>query len=156
MDEDALEISLVNDLREIAGVAARIDDFCSAHDLSPQVGYGVNLAIDEILTNTISYGYDDDEPHRIELIVRLDGETLTVVIVDDSNAFDLSQAPQPDLEGSLEDRPLGGLGLFLVHQVMDSVNYQRIRECNVVTLTKNMTEESAATEDDNQPTADLP
>lgn len=156
MDDDALEISLVNDLREIAGVAARIDDFCSAHDLSPQVGYGVNLAIDEILTNTISYGYDDDEPHRIELIVRLDGETLTVVIVDDSKAFDLSQAPEPDVGASLEDRVLGGLGLFLVHQVMDSVNYQRVKGCNVVTLTKNTTEESDAREDDDRSTADLP
>ena len=135
--DDALEISLINDLREIAGVAARIDGFCSTHDLSPQVGYGVNLAIDEILTNTISYGYDDDEPHRIELIVRLEGETLTVVIVDDSRAFDLSQAPRADLETPLEDRVLGDLGLFLVHQVMNNVDYRRIDGCNVVTLTKN-------------------
>ena len=148
--DDALEISLVNDLREIAGVAARIDDFCSAHDLAPQVGYGVNLAIDEILTNTISYGYDDDEPHRIELIVRLEEATLTVVIVDDSKAFDLSQAPEPDLEAPLEDRVLGGLGLFLVHQVMDSVDYQHVDGCNVVTLTKDTTEESDVAENDGQ------
>lgn len=149
MDE-AVEISLVNDLREIAGVAARIDDFCSMHDLAPQVGYGVNLAVDEILTNTISYGYDDDKPHRIELIVRLDGEMLTVVIVDDSKAFDLSQAPEPDIEASLEDRSLHGLGLFLVHRVMDSVNYQHIRECNIVTLTKSTAEERDAAGDDGQ------
>ena len=154
--DDALEISLVNDLREIAGVAARIDDFCSAHDLAPQVGYGVNLAIDEILTNTISYGYDDDEPHRIELIVRLEEATLTVVIVDDSKAFDLSQAPEPDLEAPLEDRVLGGLGLFLVHQVMDSVDYQHVDGCNVVTLTKDTTEESDGREDDNPSTVDVP
>ncbi len=150
MDDDTLEISLVSDLREIAGVAARIDDFCSTHDLAAQVGYGANLAIDEILTNTISYGYDDDEPHRIELIVRLEEETLIVVIVDDGKAFDLSQAPEPDLEASLEDQVLGRLGLFLVHQVMDSVNYQRIRGCNVVTLTKNATDEGDVAESDGQ------
>lgn len=140
LQADVLEISLVNDLREIAGVAARIDDFCSAHGLSPQVGYGVNLAIDEILTNTISYGYDDEEPHRIELIVRLEEEALAVIIVDDSKAFDLSQAPEPGPETSLEVRLLDGLGLFLVHQVMDDVAYQRIDGCNVVTLTKKTTE----------------
>ncbi len=140
LDDDTLEISLVNDLREIAGVAARIDGFCSARDMAPQIGYAVNLSIDEILTNTISYGYDDDDPHRIEITVRLEGEKLVVVIVDDSRTFDPSQMRDPDIEASIEDRAVGGLGLFLVQQMMDSVEYQRRDGCNVVTLTKNTTE----------------
>ena len=64
LDEKALEISLVNDLREIARVAVQIDDFCAARDLGPQVAYAVNLSIDEILTNTISYRVHDE--NRIE------------------------------------------------------------------------------------------
>ena len=59
MDGESLEVSLANELREIAGVAARIDEFCAAHDLG-HAAYAVNLAIDEILTNTIEYGYEDD------------------------------------------------------------------------------------------------
>ena len=137
LDEKALEISLVNDLREIARVAAQIDDFCAARDLGPQVAYAVNLSIDEILTNTISYGYNDEEPHRIEIIVCMEAKTFVVVIVDNSTAFDLSQAPEStNIEASLENRPLGGLGLFLVHQMMDSVGYRRVEGCNIVTLTK--------------------
>ena len=138
-DDDSLEVSLVNDLREIAGVAAKIDDFCAAQALAPQIAYAVNLSIDEILTNTISYGYDDDEQHRIELVVRLEDAGLIVVIVDDSRAFDPSLVQQPDHEAPLEDRALGGLGLFLVQQMMDGVDYQRRDGCNVVILTKNTT-----------------
>ena len=136
MSDESLEVSLANELREIAGVAAQIDEFCAAHDLQ-HVAYAVNLAIDEILTNTISYGYEDDERHQIEIIVRVEAEALVVAIVDDSMPFDLALAPERDLEASLEDTPLGGLGLFLVHRMMDSVEYRREEGCNVVTLVKN-------------------
>ena len=136
MNGESLEISLGNELREIAGVAARIDEFCASRDLQ-HAAYAVNLAIDEILTNTIEHGYEDDERHRIELIVRVEEESLVVVIVDDSLPVDLGIAPERDLDASLEDTALGGLGLFLVHQMMDSVDYRREEGCNVVTLVKN-------------------
>ena len=136
VDDESLEISLVNELREIVGVAARIDAFCEARNLEPQLAYAVNLSVDEILTNTVTHGYDDEDAHRIEVIVRVEGETIVVVIVDDSSAFDPSRAPQPDVEASLESGALEGLGLFLVHQMMDEVEYRRVEGCNVVTLTK--------------------
>lgn len=135
MDDSGIDIALANDLREIAGVAAKIDGFCEGQELAPQIAYAVNLAIEEILTNTISHGYD--EAHRIELVVLLEGETLEVVIVDDSRASDPSLQQQPDIEASVEDGDLGGLGLYLVQQMMDGVDYQRREGCNVVTLTKN-------------------
>ena len=144
VDDAFIEVSLGNDLREIAGVAAGIDAFCADYGLEAQIAYAVNLAIDEILTNTISYGYDDEEPHRIELILRLEGATLVVVIVDDSRAFDPSLVSAPDIDASIEDRDLGGLGLFLVQQMMDGVDYQRRDGCNVVTLTKNTATDETA------------
>ena len=136
MTGEALEVSLVNDLRELARLAARIEEFCSARDLGPQVGYAINLSVDEILTHTISRGYGDDEPHRIEVIVCMEGDEIVVDIVDDSTAFDVSQAPDSDLASSIEDGNLDELGLFLVHQMMDRVEYRRVEGCNVVTLTK--------------------
>jgi len=139
MDDKALEVSLVNDLRELARIAERIDEFCADRDLGPRLAYAVNLAVDEILTNTISYGYDDQEPHRIALIVSMKADAVVVEIVDDSNAFDLSEAPESDVESSIEDRVPGGLGLILVHQMMDSVEYRRVGDRNVVTLTKKTT-----------------
>ena len=138
MDDNVLEIAIANELREIVAAAAKIDAFCEEQELAPEIAYAVNLSIDEILTNTISYGYDDDEPHRIEIIVRLEPDSLVVVIVDDSAPFDLSATPETDVEATLEDREVGGLGLFLVHQMMDKVEYERVDGCNVVTLTKSM------------------
>ncbi len=93
MAEPSLEISIANDLRELAGVAAQVDGFCDAHGLGAPTAYAVNLSIDEILSNTIGYGYEDDDAHRIELVVRLDGETVTVLIVDDARPFDVSAPP---------------------------------------------------------------
>lgn len=139
MNGESLEISLANELREIAAVAAKIDEFCTAHGLT-HAAYAVNLAIDEILTNTIEHGYEDDDRHRIEVILRVEADALVVVIVDDSLPFDLGIAPERDLDASLEDTALGGLGLFLVHQMMDSVDYRREDGCNVVTLVKNTRE----------------
>ena len=136
LDENVLEIALANDLQEIVGVSEKIDAFCEGKDLSPEIAYAVNLSIDEILTNTISYGYDDDEPHRIEIVLRLEVDSLFVVITDDSAPFDLSATPEADVEASLDEREVGGLGLFLVHQMMDKVEYERVEDRNVVTLTK--------------------
>ena len=138
-----LELSLVNDLREIGAAAAKIDAFCEAQGISSQIAYAVNLSIDEILTNTISYGYDDDAEHRIDLTFRVDGETLAVVIVDDGRPFDSSTEREPDVDASLEERALGGLGLFLVQQMMDDVAYRRTDDRNVITLRKSTAEEAA-------------
>ena len=135
--DGTLELSLVNDLREIGVAAAKIDAFCEGRSLPPQIAYAVNLSIDEILTNTISYGYDDEDEHRIGLTLRLEGDTLIVVIVDDGRAFDSSLEREPNLEAPLEERSLGGLGLFLVQQMMDDMAYQRRDDVNVITLRKN-------------------
>ena len=126
-----IEIGVVNDLREIAGVAAKIDDFCASRELSPEVAYAVNLAIDELLSITIEKGYQDDDPHRIEVILRQEGDSLVVILVDDADPADPT-VPDAEDEGD-------GLGLLLVNQMMDELAYQRRADCNVVTLTKNTT-----------------
>lgn len=137
-NEKVLELSLANDLSELAGVAARIDAFCESQRLESEIAFAVNLSIDELLTNTISYGYRDEEIHRIELEVRIDGNELVVVMVDDSAAFDVSEETSPELDASLQERAVGGLGLFLVHQMMDGVEYRRRDGRNEVTLTKHL------------------
>ncbi len=139
MDENGIEISIANDVREIAGVAARIDEFCDAREIGPKITYALNLSIDEVLTNTIDYGYDDDEPHRIEIALRKEADRLVVAIEDDSREFDPSgPPPEVDFDATLEDRAVGGLGLFLVHELMDRVDYRRADGRNFVTLTKSL------------------
>ena len=133
-----LEFSLVNDLRGISSAAARIDAFCAAHGLSPGIRFDVTLAIEELVTNTIGYGYDDGGEHSIDVVLRIEGDTLTVEIADDGRAFDPLQAPEPDLGAPLEERAVGGLGIYLVRKTMDGVAYRRQDGRNVVTLTKHV------------------
>ncbi|MDE0406680.1 MAG: ATP-binding protein [Alphaproteobacteria bacterium] len=132
-----VEAALANDLREIAGIAARIDGFCAGHGIAREVAYAVNLALEELLSNTIAYGYNDEEPHRIEVLLRLEGQALVVIVVDDARAFDPTRTPEPDPASLLDDEDgLGGLGLLLVNRMMDRVEYQRRAGCNVTVLTK--------------------
>lgn len=133
---ETVQIALENDLRKIARVASRIEEFCSAHGIAEETAFAVNLAIDELLTNTISYGYDDDEAHRIEVILCLEGKTLVVAVVDDSAPFDPTELREPDLDAPIDGQEMDGLGMLLVNRMMDGVEYQRRGECNVVTLTK--------------------
>ena len=130
-----LEFSLANDLRGISSAAAGIDAFCAAHGLSPGIRFEVTLAVDELVTNTIGYGYDDGQ-NSINLVLRMDGDTPTVEIADDGRAFDPLQAAEPDLGASLQDRARGGLGIYLVRKTMDGVTYRRQDGRNLVTLTK--------------------
>ena len=130
-----LEFSIANDLCGISSAAARIDAFCAAHDLASGISFDVTLAVDELVTNAIGYGFDDDGEHRIDIALCLDGEILAVEIVDDGKAFDPLQAPEPDLSAPAEERARGVLGIYLVRKTMDTVAYRREKGRNVVTLT---------------------
>ena len=133
---DTLEISVANDLRGISSAAARIDAFCTAHGLASRICFAVTLVVDELVTNTIGYGYDDNGEHRIDLALRIEGGTLTVEIADDGRVFDPFRAPEQDMSASMEERARGGLGIYLVRKTMDTVAYRRKDGRNVVTLTK--------------------
>lgn len=136
--KDSLTFSIVNNLREITRVGERIDGFCAARGLESRIGYAVNLAIDEVLVNTITYGYEDEELHYIEITVCKTEDSIEVSITDDGREFDSSQVPETDFAGSLDGRPLGGLGLLLVHQVMDKVEYKRSGDRNILTFRKSI------------------
>ncbi len=99
------------------------------------ISFDVTLAVDELVTNAIGYGCDDGE-HRIDIALRLEGDTLTVEIADDGKAFDPLQVPEPDLSAPAEQHAGGGVGIWLVRKTMDAVAYRRENGRNVVTLAK--------------------
>ncbi len=140
MSESDLSIRVANDLKELAVIAERVDEFCGKHEISPAVAYQVNVSIDELLTNTISYGYADGARHEIGIDLRLDGEKLIVRIEDDANQFDLTDSDpnKADTDSELELRTPGGLGIFFVHQMMDTVSYYREKNKNIVLLAKKL------------------
>lgn len=135
---DALDLRLRNDLEEIPRLAETIEDFLGGHDLPPALAFNFNLALDELLTNVISYAFEPGSEHEIAVRVALAGDGLvTAEIVDDGPAFDpFTDARPPVLEGDVDDRPVGGLGIHFVKSMMDDVRYERRGDRNHVLLAK--------------------
>ncbi len=131
-----LHFSLINDLRELGVAAAKVDAFCAEHGVSRDIAFAVNVSVDELLTNTISYGFDDGESHRIEMTVRIEDDVLVIELVDDATPYDPTRAPHPDIDAPIERRPIGGLGVHFVRELMDGFSYRRSEGRNIVTLTK--------------------
>ncbi len=106
--------------------------------LSPSVGADLRLALDELVTNTICYGYEDQAPHQIEIAVARLADELRITLEDDGRPFDPLGVAAPDTTQPLEERATGGLGLHLVKKVMDDVAYERRGTRNVIRLRKRL------------------
>jgi len=101
----------------------------------------VNVSLEELLTNVISYGYEDTQEH--EIILRLsfaDGE-MTAEIEDDGRPFNPLEMTEPDINKPLEERQVGGLGIYLVRKFMTNLAYQRHEGKNRLTLKKKIATE---------------
>jgi|JFJP01.1.fsa_nt_gi anti-sigma regulatory factor (Ser/Thr protein kinase) len=136
--EQKLKIEIRNNLQEIARIGEILEDFGQKYNVSTKVVHTLYLAIDELVTNTISYGYPDKTLHIITLDLTLTKTDFTIVIRDDGEEFDPNNAPEPDLNSSVENRRVGGLGIHLVKNLLNKFEYKRINKMNVVTLMKNL------------------
>jgi serine/threonine-protein kinase RsbW len=128
-----------NRLQEIPLLAERIDAFAALHEIEPATIFQVNLVIDELLTNVISYGYPQNGDHQIEITLVLQEEQLVITIVDDGEAFNpILQAPEVELDATVEERKVGGLGLHFMRTMMDALDYRRQDGYNKLQLTKKL------------------
>jgi len=113
-----------------------IADCCAKHDIPSDTVFDLKLAVDEACTNIIAHGYKGMDPGSIILSFRIQPNRILVQITDFGHVFEPEAGPKPDVEAALEDRELGGLGLFLIYQTMDNINYQSSEEGNTLTFTK--------------------
>jgi sigma-B regulation protein RsbU (phosphoserine phosphatase) len=134
--EQELSVVLKNDLGEIPVLAEAVERFGDAHAWPMKLVLDLNLALEELITNTISYGYADPDEHRISVSLRIADDTVVVDIEDDAKPFDPFTAPKPDIHASLEDRAIGGLGVHIVKTLMDGVNHSYADGRNHVRLEK--------------------
>jgi serine/threonine-protein kinase RsbW len=131
-----LEVVLDNDVAELERLADAVDGFAAAAGLPPEVAFKLNLCFDELITNTISYGYPDGGRHAIRVRLEADGREVRAEVEDDADAFDpFTEAPPPDLDSDVETRRVGGLGVFLVQRSVDHARYRREGGRNLVQLT---------------------
>ncbi len=131
----SLDIVIKNDFSELGGLCLDVNGFLEKHSMAARVVYAVNLAIEEVLTNIIKYGYDDSKPHDISVHLTLEGEGLRLVLVDDGRRFDVDKAPEPDMSIPASDREVGGLGIHLVRNMLDTLTYTRNGNKNTLELT---------------------
>lgn len=129
---------LRNDLQEIERAAEIVAAFGAAHHLSSDDLFALNLSLEEVLTNVIHYAYDPGTEHTFDLRLTLDDALLTVEVEDGGRAFNPLDRADPDIDQPLEERPIGGLGIYLVRQLMDEVHYCRQADHNLLTLKKRL------------------
>lgn len=134
--ERTLTLHLPNRLSVIGETADGIADFLRGHGVSERAIGHLALALDEAMTNTIAYAWPEGGDHELILVLSVDDAAVVAVVSDDGIAFDPLEVPPPDLESSLEDRPVGGLGVHFMKTLMDEVSYRRAEERNVLTLRK--------------------
>jgi serine/threonine-protein kinase RsbW len=129
-------IVLPNQLTELERVAREIEAFGEAHGIAPNLIFHVKVALDEILTNVISYGYPEGGEHMITVRLALKAAELVIEVEDDGRPFNPLTVAPPDLEESPEERPIGGLGLHLVRKMMDRLEYRREQDKNLLVMIK--------------------
>lgn len=113
-----------------------IADCCVHYEVREDTVFELQLAVDEACTNVIEHGYKGMDPGSIILSFRIEPRRILVQITDFGHAFEPTDADKPDVEATLEDRELGGLGLYLIYQTMDNIEYRESEEGNTLTFTK--------------------
>jgi anti-anti-sigma factor len=128
--DNILKLSIKNEMSELEGLYANVNQFLAKHKTPYRSGYAVNLAIEELVVNVIRYAYVDDDEHAIDIGLGVIGEQIILEIRDTGRPFDPREAPPHDPD--VEDLEVGGLGLTLVLDLVDGLTYRRENEKNHV------------------------
>jgi sigma-B regulation protein RsbU (phosphoserine phosphatase) len=134
-ERNSLELSIPADIAELARVQQGTEKFAADSNMPAGATQKMNIVLDELLNNTISYGFEDAEGHEIQLAIESNEDHVTLRISDDGIPFNPFTLSNPDTSLSAEERDIGGLGVMLVKELTDSQVYQRLSDRNVITLT---------------------
>jgi sigma-B regulation protein RsbU (phosphoserine phosphatase) len=129
-------ITLINDIEQVPQLADFVDMVCEEVGFDPTLSLQMNLAIEEAVVNVMTYAYPTGTVGNVNIEAQANDERLKFTIVDSGIPFDPTAKAEVDTTLSVEERPIGGLGIHLVRQLMDSINYERIDGKNVLTLRK--------------------
>jgi len=127
-----------NDVHEVSKFSAFMKSVMEKMGVETSLARKLRLAVEEAVVNVIDYAYPAGQEGDIEVRMMFDGETLKTVIIDSGVAFDPTAKEKADTSLSIEDRQIGGLGILLVRELMDSINYERAEGQNFLTLIKKL------------------
>jgi len=131
-----ITLELSADMAGLEKADKTLDELALVVHLPEETLFQVRLVLEEVLMNVISYGAGGGAVPHVQLNMAHEDGTLSMEIADNGIAFDPLQLPAPDLDAEIDDRPIGGLGIFLVRELMDSVTYRRDGDWNRLTVTK--------------------
>ena len=124
-------ITVENRLEELNRVYSCLEGFAAEAQLPEQARRSLLLVTEELFTNMIHHGYEDGVSDTITIVFGRDGDDIKIVLRDHARAFDLAQTPtRPDEKLTLDEMKIGGLGLFLVHELARSVINRRNGDAN--------------------------
>ena len=136
------ELRIKNEVSELEKVALFVEEIGEELGLSMELQMNLNLVMEEMVTNVIFYAYPQGEVADIELLAKSDGKELTFVLSDQGKEFDPTAKEDADLDVNPADRELGGMGIFIVKNIMNKVTYQRLEGKNLLTMTKGIDDQS--------------
>ena len=128
--EGELKLAIDNEASELKDLSTTVTQFLDDHNVPHRAAYAIDLAIDELVTNVMRYAYVDAETHLIDIELAVEREQALLRIVDDGRPFDPRRGPALDLHA--ENRDIGGLGLILVLDMVDTLKYRRVDDKNCV------------------------
>ena len=128
-------ISLTPDLSSITELEQSLEEFASAHELDIGLQNRLNLMLEELIANSVNYSLHSVSGPELELCLSVEDTFVLAQVEDNGPAFDpFTEAPEADTTSALEDRPIGGLGIFLTKKFADQYTYERVGDRNRVTL----------------------
>ena len=132
-------ITLPNDVQATTELGMFVDEVCENVGFDMSTTFKLNLAIEEAVVNVMSYAYPAGTKGDVDIDAEADDEQLKFVISDSGTPFDPTQKGEVDTTLSAEEHGIGGLGIHLIRQIMDTINYERVDGKNVLTLRKKLT-----------------
>jgi sigma-B regulation protein RsbU (phosphoserine phosphatase) len=133
-NQRTISVLLKNDLSELQRLNQIVAEFAEHHGLASELVLRLILVLEEIITNVISYGYDDGLEHEISVRLSWKNPTIKVEVEDDGRPFNPLEAPPPDTGKPLTEMQVGGLGIHLVRAKMDELEYRRENDRNLLIL----------------------
>lgn len=130
-------ITLPNDIATISQLSEFVETVCEEKGLDMALTMNLNLALEEAVVNVMSYAYPGGQGD-VKVDIKIDDQKVVSILTDSGIPFDPTQKGDVDTTLSAEERPIGGLGIHLVKQIMDKVSYQYVGNQNILTLEKNI------------------
>ena len=134
---NALKINLTKNISDLTILVTKLEQFFQENN-TPSISMPMTLILEELYTNTITHGASDGRDVFIEINLGIDKDELIMTYKDNGIPFNVLELPEPDLNASIENREVGGLGVHYVKALTDSVEYEYVEKHNVLKMKKKL------------------